>query len=227
MTGKAIRQALPAGDDPAAKPAVSAINRPQDLKFSIIDCKLYVPAVTLQEKYENKLYEDLKSGIHIDFEWARYRTQVINQSATNNLNHLVDLTLNTVNRLFVLTFPGKEDRNFFSKYYTPAIEIKYYNVLIDLQAFYEIPIKNKEQTYKAITELISHGNYTTENFLNYEYFCKHYKLIAIDLSKRNSDFKNQQIIFIGRLEQNATIFFITEELHTTGLKFEQNSLTII
>ena len=188
---------------------------------------MYVPAVTLQEKYENKLYEDLKSGIHIDFEWARYRTQVINQSATNNLNHLVDLTLNTVNRLFVLTFPGKEDRNFFSKYYTPAIEIKDYDVLIDLQAFYEIPIKNKEQTYKAITELINHGNYTTENSLNYEYFCKHYKLIAIDLSKQNSDFKNQQINFIGRLEQNATIFFITEELHTTGLKFEQNSLTII
>ena len=96
-----------------------------------------------------------------------------------------------------------------------------------MQAFYEIPIKNKEQTYKAITELINHGNYTTENSLNYEYFCKHYKLIAIDLSKQNSDFKNQQINFIGRLEQNATIFFITEELHTTGLKFEQNSLTVI
>ena len=33
--------------------------------------KLYVPVVTLQEKYENKLYEDLKTGISFDFEWGR------------------------------------------------------------------------------------------------------------------------------------------------------------
>ena len=28
------------------------------------------------------------------------------------------------------------------------------------------------------------NNYTTGNLLNYEYFSKHYKLIAIDLSKQ-------------------------------------------
>ena len=54
-----------------------------------------------------------------------------------------------------------------------------------------------------------------------------YKLIAIDLSKQNSDFKNQQINFVGKLEQNAAIFFIIEEKMTTGIKFEQNSLTIV
>ena len=77
------------------------------------------------------------------------------------------------------------------------------------------------------TELINLDNYTTGNFLTYEYFCNHYKFIAIDLSKQNSDFKNQQINFIGKLEQNATIFFITEELVTTRINFEQNALTII
>ena len=123
-----------------------------------------------------------------------------------------------------MAFPNGEDS--FSKYYTPTVEIKDYNVLIDLQPFYDIPIKNKEHTYKAITELFNHGNYTNGNSLTYEYFCNHYKLIAIDLSKQNSSFKNQQINF-GKLEQNATIFFITEELVTTGIKFEQNTLTII
>ena len=123
-----------------------------------------------------------------------------------------------------MTFPNEEDRSSLSKYYTPSIEIKYYNVLIDLQPFYDIPIKNKEQTYKAITELFNHDNSTTGS---YEYFCKHYKLIAIDLSKQNSDFKNQQINFVGKLEQNATIFFISEELVTTGIKFKQNSLTAV
>ena len=37
------------------------------------------------------------------------------------------------------------------------------------------------------------------------------KLIVIDLSKQKADFENQQINFIGKLEQNTTIFFIIEE----------------
>ena len=48
-------------------------------------------------------------------------------------------------------------------------------------------------------------------------------MIAIDLSKQNSDFKNQQINFVGKLEQDTTIFFITEEL-TTGIKMEPQNL---
>ena len=55
--------------------------------------------------------------------------------------------------------------------------------------------------------------------VTYEYFCKHYKLIAIDLSKQNSDFKSKQINFVGKLEEDATIGFITEELVTAGIKF--------
>ena len=56
------------------------------------------------------------------------------------------------------------------------------------------------------------NDYTTGNLLDYEYFSKHYKLIAIYLSKQteleNPDLK-QQINFIGRLEEDATMFFIT------------------
>ena len=46
---------------------------------------------------------------------------------------------------------------------------------------------------------------TTGNLLDYEYFSKHYKLIAIDLSKQieleKLDLK-QQINFIGKLEED-------------------------
>ena len=132
LTEKATRKEIAAGNDPAAEPRIDAINRPEDLKLNITDCKLYIPLVTLQEKYENKLFENLKTGIDIDFEWSRYRTQVINQPATNNLNFLTDPTFNNVNRLFVLAFPNEEDRSSFSKYYTPTVEIKDYNVFIDL-----------------------------------------------------------------------------------------------
>ena len=161
-------------------PAVTAINTPSDLKFNITDCKLYFPVVTLQEKYENELLKGLKTGIDIHFEWGRYRTQIINQLATNILNFLLDPTFNNLNGLFVLAFPNEEDRSSFSKYYMSTVEIKDYNVLIDLKPFYEIPIKNKEQNYKAITELFNHDNYTTGNSLTYEYFCNHSKFIAID-----------------------------------------------
>ena len=109
----------------------------------------------------------------------------------------------------------------------PTVEIKDYNVILDGEPFYEIPIKSKEETYKAITELIRNYILRTGNEFNFEYFCNHYKLIAIDLNKQKSDFKNQQINFIGKLQQDATIFFITEEKETTGLEFLQNSLTIV
>ena len=57
--------------------------------------------------------------------------------------------------------------------------------------------------------------YTTGNLLDYEYFSKHYEIIAIDLSKKteleNPDLK-QQIDFIGKLkEDEATMFFIIEK----------------
>ena len=226
MTEKATREIKAQTQNPA-QDAVPAINRPKDLKFSVTDCKLYIPVVTLQTEYQNQLYKELKTGISIDFTWSKYRSQMINQTATKNLHFSTEATFNNVNRLFVLAFPNEEDRRSFSKYYTPTVEIKDYNVIIDGEPFYEIPIKNKEETYKAITELIRNDLLRTGNEFNFKYFCEHYKIIATDLSKRKSDLKNQQINFIGKLEQNATIFFIIEEKETTGLNFLQNSLAIV
>ena len=76
------------------------------------------------------------------------------------------------------------------------------------------------------------SDYTTGNLLDYEYFSKHYNLIAIDLSKKieleNLDLK-QQITFIGRLGRNkgATMFFIIEKLEETTFKFTQNAVTVV
>ena len=76
------------------------------------------------------------------------------------------------------------------------------------------------------------NNYTTGNLLDYEYFSKHYKLIAIDLSQQigleNPDLK-QQLNFIGRLEreQAVTMFFIIERGEQTSVDFSQNSVTVV
>ena len=120
-----------------------------------------------------------------------------------------------MNRLFVLSFENGNDRTSFSKYYVPKVEIKDFNVLINGKPFFEVAVKNKEETYEAIIEMSKNNDYTTGNLLDYEYFKDHYKFIAIDLSKQidleNPDLK-QQINFIGRLEENnATMFFITEK----------------
>ena len=57
------------------------------------------------------------------------------QTKTNSLNYLIDPTFNKVNRLFVLSFEKEEDRTSFSKYYTPKVEIKDFNALIDGKSF--------------------------------------------------------------------------------------------
>ena len=60
-TTRGAKAAVPAqGGNPEQK-AVDAINAPSALKSIVTDCKLYVPVVTLQAEYENKLYEELKT----------------------------------------------------------------------------------------------------------------------------------------------------------------------
>ena len=95
-----------------------------------------------------------------------------------------------------------------------------------------MPIKNGEETFKQIIDMGRNNDYTTGKFLDYDYFSKHYKLIAIDLSKQieleNPDLK-QQINFIGRLERNegAKTFLIIEKSEETTFEFSQNSTTIV
>ena len=108
-----------------------------------------------------------------------------NQTANNNLNYLIDPTFSNANRLFVVSFENEEDRTSFSNYYVPKVEIKDYNVIIDGKPFFEILVKNKEDTYEKIIEISKNSDYTTGNLLDYEYFKDHYKLIATDLNKVN------------------------------------------
>ena len=59
-----------------------------------------------------------------------------NQTRTDNLNYSNDPAFSKVNRLFVLPFENEDDRASFSKYDTPTVEIKYYNVVIDGKGFF-------------------------------------------------------------------------------------------
>ena len=128
---------------------------------------MYVPVATLSSENENKLLEQLKEGFKITVSWNKYRSQISNQTANNNLSYLIDPTFSMVNRLFAMAFEIEEDRSSFSKYYTPTVRINDYNILIDQKPFFEIPVKNKEETYEAIIELIRNSDYTTGKLLDH------------------------------------------------------------
>ena len=193
---------------------------------------MYVPVVTLSAEDDNNFLEQLKLGFKRTIKWNKYRSEMTNQTKNNNLNYLIDPTFTKVNRLFVLSFENENDRTSFSKYYVPNVQIKDFNVLIDGKSFFDMPIKNEEETYEQIIEMGRNNDYTTGNLLDYEYFSKHYKLIAIDLSKQieleNPDLK-QQINFIGRLEINkrTTMFFIIWKSQETTFEFSQNTATVV
>ena len=95
-----------------------------------------------------------------------------NQAVNNNLNYLIDRTFTNVSRLIALAFEDEDDRRTFSKYYIPKVEIKDFNVLIGRKTLFEIPVKNKEESYEAIIEMSKSNDYTTGNLLDYGYFSK-------------------------------------------------------
>ena len=89
------------------------------------------------------------------------------------------------------------------------------------------PVKNNVRTYNNTSKIAPDQGHdcTTGCLLDYYYFNKNYKMIAIDLSKQqalDADSKAiQQVNFTGSLDwhENAKIFFIIEKEKETILYF--------
>ena len=159
------------------------------------------------------------------------------QAQNNKLNYLIDLIFTNVNGLFVLLLQRiagenntrKDYSDSFSHYYVPNVRIKDFNVLIDVRRIFDLPVKNEEEAYEKIIGMSNNNDYTNGNLLDFGYFEKLYKLIAINFSKQTK-FKNPpQIKFIGRLlnTRGTTMFFIIEKSEETTFNFSQSSVTII
>ena len=144
----------------------------------------------------------------------------------------MDPIFTNFNRLFVLSFPrnnNTDSRYSFSDYYVPKVKINDFNVSIGGKSFFDLLVKNEEEAYEKIIDLSNNSDYTTVNLLDYAYYKKHYKLIAIDLSKQTKIKDPQQLNFIAKLLRNtgATMFFIIEKSEETTFNFTQNSVTIV
>ena len=162
----------------------------------------------------------------------KYRSKITIQPQNNNLNDLIDPTFTNVNKCFFLSFTrdnAGDNRDSFSDYYVPNVEIKDFNVLINGKSFFDLPVKIEEEAYKKIMDMSNNNDYTTGNLLDFAYFKENCKLIAIDLSKQTKLKDPQQINFIKKLDKDngATMFFIIEKLEETTFNFLQNSVTII
>ena len=73
-------------------------------------------------------------------------------------------------------------------------------------------------------------DYTTGPLLDFNYFKKHYKLVAVDLSKQkefDADPRaTQQIEFKYMLETNSTIYWILEISKETILEFYKGTVKV-
>ena len=193
---------------------------------------MYVGVVTLSKEDDIKLLEQLKTAFKRTIKWNKYRSRMTIQPQNNNLNCLIDPIFTSVNRLFVLSFPrnnNTDSRYSFSNYYVHKLKVNDFNVLIDGKSLFDLSVKNDEEAYEKTIDMSNNSDYTTGNLLDFSYYKKHYRLIAIDLSKQTKLKEPQQINFIGKLLRNtgATVFFIIEKSEETTFSFSENSATIV
>ena len=125
-----------------------------------------------------------------------------------NLNHLIEPSFQGTNRLFVLAFENDDHRISNRRHYILNVEIKDYNVMIDRKNFFDQPVTNDKVTYENIRKIVigQADDYTTGCLLDYSYFKKYYKIIAIDLSKQQALDADpraiQQINFTANLDRD-------------------------
>ena len=154
----------------------------QKCTFQLLLCQKKIIGILLNKKI--KVFNDLFIGTNI-------KQKKINENADANMFKYINLdpSFQGVNRLFVIAYNRADDpptRNEQQKYYLPRISLNEYNVIIDGRNFYDNPIESDIKKYRELKKvMIGKGeDYTTGSLLDYNYFDKHYKLVAVDLSKQ-------------------------------------------
>ena len=107
--------------------------------------------------------------------------------------------------------------------------------MIDGKNFFDQPIKNYKVAYENIRKItIGQGDdHTTGCLLDYTYFKKYYKIIAVDLSKQkvlDVDPKViEQINFTANLDRggNTRLYFILEKVKETVFEFSQGTVKVL
>ena len=107
--------------------------------------------------------------------------------------------------------------------------------MIDGKNVFDQPVKNDKVTYENIRKIATGqgDDYTLGCLLDYTYFKKYYKMVAVDLSKQqvlDADPKAiQQINFTANLdwENNTRLYFILEDARETVFEFSQGNVKVL
>ena len=207
--------------------------------ININHTKLYVPVVTLSKEDNKDFIEQQNKGFQRSIYWNEYKTKGKTENPDANAFKYISLdpSFQGVNRLFVMAYDATDDqptRDGRRKYYLPRIDLKQYNVIIDGRIFDDNPIESDNEKYRELKKvMIGKGeDYTTGSLLDYDYFIKHYKLIAVNLSKQkelDADPRAiQQIEFKLMLEgaNNSTIYWVLEKSKETILEFYKGTVKV-
>ena len=195
---------------------------------------MYVPVVTLSKENNIDFIEQRDKGFQRSIYWKEYKTKEINEDtdATVFTDINLDLSFQGVNRLFLMAYNranGQPTRNGRRKYYLPRIDLENY-VIIDGRNFYDNPIEGNIEKYRELIKVtIGKGeDYTTGSLFDFNYFDKHYKLVAVDLSKQKELDVDpraiQQIEFKYMLGTNSTIYWVLEKSKETILEFYKGTV---
>ena len=162
-----------------------------DAVFIINDTKMYVLVVTLSKEDNKDFIEQQNKGFQRSIYWNEYKTKELTENADDNVFKYINLdpSFQGINRLFVMAYnraDGQPTRNGQQKYYLPRISLNKYNVIIDGRILYNNPIESDIEKYRELKKvMIGKGeDYTARSLLDYNSFDKHYKLVAVDLSKQ-------------------------------------------
>ena len=209
-----------------------------DAVFIINDTKMYVPVVTLSKEDNKDFIEQQNKGFQRSIYWNEYKTKGQDKDANANEFKYINLdpSFQGVNRLFVMAYsradnnqPTKDGQR---KYYLPRMDFKKYNVVIDGRNFYDNPIESDIEKYIELKKAMigKEEDYTTGSLLDFDYFLKHYKLVAVDLSKQkelDADPRAiQQIEFKYMLQTDSTIYWVLEKSKETILEFYKGTVKV-
>ena len=213
-------------------------NTDNDVKFRITNARLYVLVVTLAAKDNVNFPKQLNDGFKRSIYWNEYKSENNN----HNQNLLIptriklDPSFQGVNRLFVLAFDTRNNHptvDSHRRYFVARVDFKHYNVVINGRSFYDNPISSEIEQYDELRKVtLGKGDdYTTGCLLDFDYFKKHYKIIAVDLSKQkelDADPRAmQKIEFIGKLQQNANVNTILEKSKETIFEFYKGTVKVL
>ena len=135
-----------------------------------------------------KYLEQLKFGFKRTINCDKYQLKTTIQTQNPYLYFLIDPIFQGESRILVLSLENDNDKKGHKKYFLPKVEMKGYNVVIDVQNVFDQLVKTVMRISDNIRNIASgqRDDYTIDCLLDYLYLKECYEMIAIDLSKQQA-----------------------------------------